>query len=74
MKFKTRLMIAFCLIAILPIILFAGIGTTFLIPQWKNMIKGYQLDNSYDGFAGASLRIAEMLADQAKTGVLEAEN
>ncbi len=73
-KFKTRLMIAFCLIAILPIILFAGIGTTFLIPQWKNMIKGYQLDDAYDGFAGASLKIAEMLADQAKTGVLEAEN
>lgn len=74
MKFKTRLIVAFCIISILPVILFAGISSTFLYAQWRSAIKDYHLDSGNAGLTSTPFRVVTMITEQLKTRILEEVN
>lgn len=71
MKFKTRLIVAFCIIAILPVVLFAGLSGTFIYAQWKSLTQNYKIESNLSGFTGASVKIVGMMAEQLELHILE---
>lgn len=71
MKLRTRLIIAFCIIILLPVVLFVGIGSLAMYPQWASMNEKYDLDNDISGLAASSFKIQNVMADSVELRVKE---
>lgn len=74
MKLRTRLIISFFIILIMPIALFALIGGTVVVPQLYSIARSYGLNNEVSTLAGTSFRIVTAITDTLERQVLEEIN
>lgn len=74
MKLRTRLIIAFFIILIMPVVLFALIGSAVVAPQLHIMAQTYGLDNELSSFTGTSFKIVTAITNALERRVLEEIN
>lgn len=71
MKLRTRLIIAFFIILIMPVALFVLIGSAVVVPQLHIMVQTYGLDNELSTFTGTSFKVVTAITNALEREVLE---
>lgn len=74
MKLKTRLIIVFFIILIMPVVLFIVIGSAVVVPQMSIMAQTYGLENELSTFTGSSFKIVTAITNALERKVLEEIN
>ncbi len=74
MKLRTRLIIAFFIILIMPVALFALIVGALVVPQLRMLAQTYGVSNELSTFASTSFEVMTAIADSLEHKVLEEIN
>ncbi len=71
MKLRTRLIISFLIILIVPVVLSVVIGGAVVVPQMYVIARTYGLDNEMSSFTGSSFRLVSAVSSALEKTVLE---